>query len=79
MVEGQTQRKDDGEPRCLSDLTIHEITVLLTERDTKDIRPNCEKNWKIALGKHLRRPCHIQFNFQVVRGEAGIAPSGEVG
>ena len=68
---GQTPHKDDGEPRCLSDLTIHEITVLLTERDTKDIRPNCEKNWKVALDKHLRRPYHIQFKWSDIWGSLG--------
>ena len=32
-------------PRRLADLTIHEMTVILTNRITKGVRPNCEANW----------------------------------
>ena len=35
----------NGKVPCLSDLTIHEITTILTRVITKDIRPNCEDNW----------------------------------
>lgn len=44
-MQGQQVTQDPEHPMRLSDLTIHEITVNLTDRDTKDVRPNCEANW----------------------------------
>ena len=41
----RTDGKDDGPPRCLSDLTIHEMCLTLTKAITKDVRPSCESNW----------------------------------
>jgi hypothetical protein len=51
-MASQSPTKEDGKPRRLSDLTIHEITVALTEATTNDQRPNCEMNWPKALAKH---------------------------
>ena len=44
-MEHQSQRKEEDEPRQLSDLTIHEITIALTKRITDGVRPNCEAKW----------------------------------
>ena len=47
----QTVRKTDRNhsPRRLSDLSIHEMTTILTARITRDVRPNCEANWTSRL------------------------------
>ena len=46
-------RKARDQPKRLSDLTIHEMTVIFTERITKDVRPNCEAKWQLKL-PHIR-------------------------
>ena len=44
-VAGQPKLKESGQQRHLSDLIIHTITALLTDKLTKDVRPNCEAKW----------------------------------
>lgn len=42
----RSARKEDDKPRRLSDLTIHELTAIFTDRIVGNARPNCEANWK---------------------------------
>jgi hypothetical protein len=44
-MEGRKTNEHGGLMR-LSDFTIHEITVALTEAMYKGVRPNCERNWR---------------------------------
>ena len=46
-MQGHTPKTDDGSPRKLSQLTIHEMCTHLTERLFGDERPNCETNWQL--------------------------------
>ena len=55
-AEGQSTTIEgiDGNdrPRRLSDVTVHEVTVILTERLVGDARPSCETNWPISWRRH---------------------------
>lgn len=70
-ARGQTRLNDKGKPRRLSDLTIHEMTVILTDRITAGVRPNCEAAWRERLPA-IRTP---NFSFQSVCGAPSVPPS----
>ena len=69
-AKGQTPRKDDGSPRRMSDLTIHEMTVIFTDRITKDVRPNCEHNWQFNKQGVQRLP-PFKFKWSTIWGSLG--------
>ena len=53
-MEGLTPRTENGTPRTLSSLTIHEITTILTRRliaeaPEEDHRPHCEAAWRLRF------------------------------
>ena len=70
-MRGQTPRHEDDTPRRLSDLTIHEITVILTERITSGTRPNCEHNWEYKKDGTLRFGVRLKFKWSDVWGSLG--------
>ena len=48
-LKGTDARKQDGKPKRLSELTIHEITARLTGIKMAGARPNCEAAWEQRL------------------------------
>jgi hypothetical protein len=70
-ARGQTPCNDKGEPRCMSDLTIHEMTVVFTDRITEGIRPNCEHNWEYRKDGSLRFGHPFLFKWSDVWGSLG--------
>ena len=45
-MEGRPKVNEHGGLMRLSDHTIHEMTVAMTDVTTKGVRPNCEHNWR---------------------------------
>ena len=70
-AEGQTPCNDKGEPRCMSDLTIHEMTVIFTNRITEGLHPNCEHNWEYRKDGSLRFGRPFRFKWSDVWGSLG--------
>ena len=60
-AKGQTPRDKNDKPRRLSDLTIHEMTAIFTNRITEGLKPNCEENWELRIGP-------FRFDFSLIWG-----------